>query len=138
MSASLGTQSPFCQAAAFGADAREGIERFRSLRLVEAFLDEFGVTQNGRKRCPQLMAHVGHELVLMLAGDLEVLDGFGEFECTRLHFFEEASILYGDDSLVGKGIDELDLAFGERANFGATHYDCTNRLARVDQRGAER
>jgi hypothetical protein len=43
-----------------------------------------------------------------------------------------------DDGLVGKGIDELDLAFGERANFGATDYDCTNRLARVDQRGAER
>src|SRR5215475_11762530 len=57
------------QVLAVGTDAGEGIERFRSLRLVEAFLDEFGIPENGRKRGSELVAHVGHELVLVLAGD---------------------------------------------------------------------
>src|SRR5215467_8120466 len=104
---------------AVGADASEGVERFRSLRLVEALLDEFGIPENGRERCPQLMAHVGHELVLVLARDLEVLDGLGKLARARLRFFEEARVLNRNHGLVRKGIDELDLAFAERAHFGA-------------------
>jgi hypothetical protein len=37
--------------------------------------------------------------------------------------------------LVGEAIDELDLAFGERAHFGAPNEDHANCLACVDQRG---
>src|SRR5215831_1344011 len=40
------------QVLAVGADAGEGIERFRSLRLVEALLDEFGIAENGGQRGP--------------------------------------------------------------------------------------
>jgi hypothetical protein len=48
-------------------DAGEGIERFWALRLVEAFLDEFGIPENGRERCHQAFAKAkairGAELV---------------------------------------------------------------------------
>src|SRR5262249_44134087 len=96
------------------ADAGEGSERFRSLRLVEALLDELGIPENGRKRGSELVAHVGHELVLVLAGDLKIVDSLGKLAGARLHLFEKARVLNGDDGLVRKGIDKLDLAFGER------------------------
>src|SRR5262245_23750275 len=63
------------QVLAVGADAGEGIERLRSLRLVEAFLDKFGIPENGRERRSEFVAHVGHELVLVFARDLKVFDG---------------------------------------------------------------
>jgi hypothetical protein len=34
------------------------------------------------------VAHVGNELVLVLAGDFEVLDGLGKFARPRLNLFE--------------------------------------------------
>jgi hypothetical protein len=103
---------------AVGADAREGIERFRPLRLVEAFLDEFGIPEDGRERGSELVAHVGHELVLVLAGDFEVFDGLGKLTGSRLHLLEQARIFNRDDGLIREGIDEFDLAFSERAHFG--------------------
>jgi hypothetical protein len=42
---------------AVGADAREGIERFRSLRLVEAFLDEFAVVLPAVDLCGWMMTN---------------------------------------------------------------------------------
>src|SRR5262249_49632165 len=50
----------------------------------------------------------------------------------RLHLLEQPRVLDGDHGLVRKGIDELDLAFGERANFGATNDDRSDCLAGVD------
>jgi len=107
------------------------------LRLVEPLLYELGVAQNGRERCPQLVAHVGHELVFVLARDLEVLDGFGKLAGSRLHFFEKARVFNRDHGLVGEGVDEFDLAFGEWAHFGAPNGDHPNCLVCVDQRDAE-
>ena len=46
------------------------------------------------------MAHVGDELLLVLARDLEILDGLGELPRSDLYFFEEAGILDRDDCLV--------------------------------------
>jgi len=65
------------------------------------------------------VAHVGHELVLVLAGDLEVFDSFGKFTRPRLHFLEQSSVLDGDHGLIREGVDEFDLAFGEWPYFGA-------------------
>src|SRR5262245_42627717 len=61
-----------------GADAREGVERFRPLRLLEALLDKFGVAKDRCEGSSELGAHVGHELRLVLAGDLEIFDSFGK------------------------------------------------------------
>src|SRR5262245_39521648 len=82
------------------------------------------------------MAHVGYKLVLVLACDLEVVDGLGEFAGSRLHLFKEARVFNRDYGLVRKGIDELDLTFGERA-IGAPNGDRANGLACVDQRDCE-
>jgi hypothetical protein len=46
------------------------------------------------------VAHVGDELVFVLACDFEVFDGFGEFACARLNLFKESRVLDGDDGLV--------------------------------------
>jgi hypothetical protein len=43
-----------------------------------------------------------------------------------------------DDGLVRESVDELDLAFGQRAHFGAPDHNHANRLACVDQRDGER
>src|SRR5262245_13296610 len=121
------------QVLAVGADPGEGVERFRSLRLVEAFLDEFGIAENGRKRGSELVAHVGHELVLVLARDLKVLDSFGKFTCPRLDFFEQARVFNRDYGLVGEGLKERYLSVCEWANLGAPNGNYTDRLARTDQ-----
>jgi hypothetical protein len=73
---------------AVGADAGEGIEGFRSLRLVKALLDEFGIPENGRERGSELVAHVGHKLVLVLTRNLEIFDNFCKLACARLDLVE--------------------------------------------------
>src|SRR5215510_8919986 len=67
-----------------------------------------------------------------------IFECFLQLPCPRLHFLEQPRVLDGDHGLVRKGIDELDLTFGERAYFGATDEDHANCLARVDQRDGER
>jgi hypothetical protein len=83
------------------------------------------------------VAHVGHKLVLVLAGDFEVLDSLGKLTRPRLNFFEKARVLNGDDGLVRESIDELDLTFGERAHFGEPDEDYANSHACVEQRDGE-
>src|SRR5262245_16732835 len=84
------------------------------------------------------MAHVGDELRLVLARDLKVINRFGEFARPCLHLIEQARVLDCDYGLVRKGIDQLDLAFDERAHFAAPHEDHPNRFARVNERHSER
>ena len=55
------------------------------------------------------MAHVGDELRLVLAGDLELAALLGDL-------VEQARVLDGDHGLVGEGLDKLDLPLGERSN----------------------
>src|SRR5262245_4704890 len=85
----------------------------------------------------RFVAHVGHELVLVLACDLEIFDGLGKLTCPRLHLFKKARVFNRDYGLVRKGIDELDLTFGEWAHFAAPNGDHANCLACVDQRDDE-
>ena len=104
---------------AVGADAREGIERFRTLGFVEALLHQLCVTQDGGERGPQLVAHVGDELRFVLAGDLEVLDGLSKLLGSRLHLLEESCVLNGDYCLIGKRFDQFNLSVrkGRRISF---------------------
>jgi len=39
------------------------------------------------------VAHIGHELVLVLAGDLEVFGGLGKLTRPRPNFFEKPRVL---------------------------------------------
>jgi hypothetical protein len=45
---------------------------------------------------------------------------------SRVHLVEQAHILNGDHRLVGEGLDQLDLLFGERARGGAVHDEQAN------------
>ena len=70
--------------------------RFLAQRLVEAFLHELGVAEDGGERRPQLVAHVGDELRLVLARDLELAAFLGDL-------LEQPRVLDGDHGLVGEG-----------------------------------
>jgi transposase len=52
------------------------------------------------------VAHVGDELRLVLARDLQVLDSFSKLARACLHLFEQPRVLDRDDGLVGEGVDE--------------------------------
>src|SRR5262245_18437930 len=92
---------------AIGADAGQRIQGFLTEGLVEAFLHELCIAEDRRERSPQLVAHVGHKLVPVLAGDLEVLDGLGKLACACLHLFEEPGVLNGNHRLVCGGGGEV-------------------------------
>src|SRR5215831_7727211 len=121
------------QVLAVGTDTGERIERFRSLRLVEAFLDEFGIPENGRKRGSELVAHVGHELVLVLAGDLEIFDGFGKLASACLDFLEESGVLDGDRGLVGEARNELDFFVAKGSGLPSEKRERTKRYVLTHQ-----
>ena len=74
---------------------------------IEAFLHQFGVAEDGGERGPQLMAHVGDELRLVLARDLKLAALLGDL-------LEQARVLDGDDGLVGEGLQQRDLFVRER------------------------
>src|SRR5215813_14159774 len=61
-----------------GTDAGERVNRFLAEWFVETLLHELGITQDGGEGSSQLVAHVGDELGLVLACDLQVLDSFGK------------------------------------------------------------
>ena len=102
------------QVLAVGADARERVDRFLGRRLVEAFLHELGVAEDGGERGPQLVAHVGDELRLVLAGDLELA-------ALLRDLLEQASVLNGDHGLVGEGSYDLNLLRRERPGHWSCH-----------------
>ena len=52
-----------------------------------------------------------------LAGCLLERQRFLQIARPRLHFFEQPGIFDGDDRLVGKGLDQIDLFLGERLDF---------------------
>ena len=46
------------------------------------------------------------------------LQGFRQVMVPRLHLGEEPDVLDGDDRLVGEGLQQIDLPFGERPGLG--------------------
>src|SRR5262245_57282771 len=72
-----------------------------------------------------------------LADRCLVVERFLQLALARLLRLKQPRVLDGDYGLVREGVDEFDLAFGERPYFGAPdeyHADC---LASVDQRHSE-
>src|SRR5262245_11999747 len=54
-----------------------------------------------------------------------LLQRFGEITIARLLLVNESCVLYGDHSLVGEGVEELDLPFGERPDLLAANVNST-------------
>jgi hypothetical protein len=68
--------------------------------------------------------------VLVLAGELEVLDRLGKLASTCLHLVEKAHILNGNNSLVGERCHQVELLVGERLNLGPHERKNTNERIR--------
>jgi hypothetical protein len=94
------------QVAARAEHAVEGLDVLpQGLRI---FPQHLGDADDGVERGAQLVAHAGEELRLVLAR-------LGELAALVLDFIEQPHVLDGDHSLVGEGLDQLDLLVGERS-----------------------
>src|SRR5262249_54274459 len=66
-----------------------------------------------------------HQAILSGA---QVLQGFYQFACSRLHAFEKSRILDRQHRLGGEGLQELDGALGKVTRFLATDYEGAHDL----------
>ena len=85
----------------------------------------------------QFVAHVGHELVLVLAGDLEIVDGLCKLARPCLHLFEKARVLDRNHSLIGEGGHELDLLVTKGLYYSAHQHNDADLVAATEQRHTE-
>ena len=75
---------------------------------VDAVLHQLGVAEDGVERRAQLVAHVGEELRLVLAGDLEL-------PALLLDLAEQPRVLDRERRLAGEGLHQVDDARRELA-----------------------
>ena len=75
---------------------------------------------------------------LILQGFRELMGTLRNLARARLLRLEETRVLDGDDGLVGKGSDQLDLFRGKRLRHLSCHEDHSYRSSLPQQRGAER
>ena len=73
-----------------------------------------------------------------LAGGRLPLQGFGQIAVPRLHLGEQADVLYGDDGLIGKRLQQCNLPVWERTGSGAGNGDRPNCVAVAEHRDAHR
>ena len=116
---------------AVGADAGEGVHRFLGMRPVEAFLHELGIAEDGGERGPELMAHVGDELRLVLARDLQLAALLGDL-------LEQTRVLQRDSRLVGEGLHKADDGLGELARVAARRTSVPSGPSACEQRDNQR
>ena len=91
-----------------------GNERFLS-EIGDVFLENFAVADDGIERRAQLVAHIGEELRLVLARDLEL-------PALVLDFVEQPRILDRQHRLRGESLDQVDGVLRERAGRAAAHH----------------
>jgi len=72
-----------------------------------------------------------------LAEGRQLLDGLGQLARARLELLEKSDVLDGDDCLVAEGLQELDLAVGERPGLGTHHRDDADGSAFPQHRDPE-
>src|SRR5215813_3364204 len=72
-----------------------------------------------------------------LAERLQLLDRLREFACACLHLVEQAHVLDGDDGLVGKGLDQLDLLVAERPKYRSEKNEGSTKFVAPKHRHAE-
>src|SRR5262245_6303989 len=106
---------------AVGADAAERIQRFRTLRLIEALLHQLSVAEDGGKRRSQLVTHVSDKLRLVLARNFKLV-------ALSPDFFKKTRVLDGDDGLIGEGSQQFNLSLCKWSHLGATQSDCPDRF----------
>ena len=85
------------------------------------------MTQNGGQRRPQFVAHVGQELRLVTAGDLELAARF-------LKLREEPRVLKCQGRLTREGLEQLDQPGRELTRCGARDHQTTQDTPFQQQR----
>ena len=118
------------QVLAVGADAREGIHRFLGQRPVEAFLHQLGVAEDGGERGPQLMAHVGDELRLVLARDLQLA-------ALLRDLLEQAGVLNCQHRLRTERLQQIDRVLGKFARLPAPYHQRADDPICAEQRDCQ-
>src|SRR4029450_3225420 len=86
---------------AVGEEAREGTQGLRAEGSEETFRQEACATEEGGEGCPELVGDVGDELLLVLAGYLELA-------ALASDLLEQARVLQGNGRLVGEALHETD------------------------------
>ena len=81
---------------------REGSGRFRE--IGDVFLENFAVADDGIERRAQLVAHIGEELRLVLAGDLELA-------ALVVDFVEQPRILNRQNRVRSESLDQASSRF---------------------------
>src|SRR6516165_1353739 len=87
--------------------------------------------------CRRFNQRIEHRLQIecRAADDLEHVGGGGLLLQRLAQLVEQAGIFDGDDGLRGKAFDQIDLLFGERADFLAIDGDRADQLILLDHRG---
>ncbi len=88
---------------------------------VDVVEDQLGVAEDGVERRAQLVAHVGEELRLVLARDLEL-------PALLVDLAEQARVLDRQHRLRGEGLQQVDGALGELAGRLAAHHQRADDL----------
>ena len=86
---------------------------------VDVVEHQLGVAEDRVERRAQLVAHVGEELRLVLARDLELA-------ALLLDLAEQARVLDRDHRLGGEGLQQVNRVLDELARFLATHHESAN------------
>ena len=97
---------------------------------VEAVGQQLGVAEDGVQRRAQLVAHVGEELRLVLARDLELA-------ALLLDLAEQPRVLDRQHGLRREGLQEVDGRFREQARLPAAHHERADDAVGAQQRHDE-
>src|SRR5215470_13263016 len=95
---------------------------------VDIVENELSVADNSVQRGTQFVAHIGEELGLVLAFDLELVTFF-------IDFTEQARILDGEHRLLSEGLDEIDCSLWKVSGFPSPdHQEANDLTSRPRQR----
>ena len=112
---------------AVGVQAIEHLAHLVRRLAVDVVENKLGVAEDGVERGAQLVAHVGEELRLVLACDLELV-------ALVLDFVKQAHVLNSNHSLIGESGGQLDLLVTKRFYCLATQNDNADRVSFTQER----
>jgi len=105
----------------------ESVLRLLGQRTIEAIGHHLGEPQDRVERGPELVAHVGEELRLVAARELQLT-------ALLIDVAEQARVLDRQNRLLGEGHEKLLRRLVELARLAATHDESAQDLVRPEER----
>ena len=115
---------------AVGVQAFEHLAHLVRRLAVDVVENELGVAENGVERGAQLVAHVGEELRLVLARDLEL-------PALLVDLRKQVGVLDRQHRLGGEGLEQIDRVLRERTGRFAAYDQHANHMVAPKQRNDE-